>query len=168
MGFKFGLKYVRKLTGAEVVVRVTQLFSILPAVCIFIISGYPGVVAKNGFFTVLFDWGVSVLPRWFVWLCSFVYRLTSKELLLDFAILVPMLAYGLFMGPLLRGKERTAVITRIVLAVLILSDLVIRVLPLPMNSVYGTAPSVFGFIVRLALLALTVLDLVFRKNTSET
>ena len=161
---RFGINSYKRITGAELYVRAFQIFSILPAIHIFMIAGYPGIITRKGFFPVLFDIGASGLPRAELWLLSLVYRAFSSEIVMEFVMLAAALVFGLVMAKLLRGKEKRAYITRIVLAALMLADLVLRLLPLGFNTAFGTAANIVGFVIRLICLALVVLDIVFYRK----
>lgn len=164
---KFGLYERGKFSGADIAVRVMQICAILPAIFTFIVPGYLSLLTRRNFFSTLFDLGISALPRAFTSALSYFYRLTSSEVALHFAILVCALAFGLIMNGLLRGKPRKGFITRVIFAVLILADLVIRLLPFHFNRVLGLPINIIGFVVRLACLALVVMDIVAAKRNEK-
>lgn len=161
---KFGFNSYKKLTGAEVFVRAAQLLSLLPVVYIFLISGYPALITRQSFASFLFDFGVSTMPRVFVLGLSAFFKLTKSEIALNFALLIPMLAFGLVMGKLLRGKRKKVFTTRIVLAVWLFADLVIRVLPFRFNAAFGLVPAILGAAVRVCYLVFVCLDIYFGRK----
>ena len=162
---KFGVNLRKVKTGAEIAVTIFQVMSLLPALYIYIISGYPYLMTQNGVHLVLFDAAISALPRWEVMLLSVLYRATSSETVTQFALLAFALAVGLLAANVLKGKPRTAVVSRIVFAALILGDLVFRLLPLHCNQALSPVMNMIGFVIRLGCLALVVLDLIaYRKE----
>ncbi len=165
---KFGINPIRKLTGAELSVRIMQIAAILPAIHVFMIAGYPSLITRRSFFSFLFDVGICTLPRLEVLGLAAFYKLTSSEIAFNFAVLVFALAFGLAAKPLLRGNEKRAVVSRCVFAVLILADLIVRFIPLQINTVFGVAPAIIGFVIRLACLVLIILDLMAWKRREPT
>ena len=154
---KFGIAIRRQLTGGELAVRIYQIASLLPCLYVLSASGYRGIFARYGVFSVLFDLGVSALPRWEALALSALYRLTSGELYFYFTMLALALVWGLVSRPAL--GERTGVTIRRIWAGLIAADLVFRLIPLRCNLVLGLPMAAAGFAVRLACLALILLDL---------
>jgi len=159
---KFGVGIRKKLTGADLAVRVVQIASLLPVLYCLAASGYRGLFAQRGVFAVLFDLGMSVLPRWEALGLSALYRLTSSEMVFTFTMLGLALAWGLLSRPLL--GERRGVAGRKLLAGLIAADLVLRLLPLRYNLAFGSAMAVVGFAARLICLVLVVLDLLAHRR----
>ncbi len=162
---KFGIGIRKALSGAGLYVMIFQIASLLPAVYIVIASGYMGIFAKTGVFSVLFDLGASAIPRWEALCVSLLYRLTSSEVAVHFALLGGALAFGFAAAALLRGEYRTARVSRIVFAALICADLILRLLPFHFNIAFGWPAAAVGVAVRLFCLALLLLDLrADRKN----
>lgn len=162
---KFGIGIRKALSGAGLYVMILQAASLLPALYIVVASGYMGLFAKNSVLSVLFDLGASAIPRWEALCVSLLYRLTSSEVAVHFALLGGALVFGFVSGALLNGKYRTARGARIVFAALICADLVLRLLPLHFNIAFGWPAAAVGFAVRLCCLALLLLDLrADRKN----
>ncbi|MBQ2191156.1 MAG: hypothetical protein II409_01960, partial [Clostridia bacterium] len=98
---------------------------------------------------------------------SALYRLALSEVALCFTALGFALVFGLVAKPLLRGDHKRAVVSRIVFAVLIFADLIVRLLPLKMNAVFGVVPEVIGFMIRLGCLVMVVMDLVADKREQK-
>ena len=161
---RFGLGERGKLSGADVAVRVIQILAILPALFTFIAPGYYSMMTRKGFFSTLFQLGMCSLPRWFTTALSFVYRLSASEVAMHFALLATALAFGLIMNGLLRGKPKKAFAVRVIFAVLIIADIIVRLLPLHINRVYSVPVTIFGFVMRLGCLALIILDLVAARR----
>ncbi len=153
----FGLSSKRGLTGAGLSLRLWQAFPLLPALYIFVAAGYPAVVQRRGLFSFLADLGFSLLPRWESLGLSALYRLSRSELAVYFAMVGFALLLGLAGDRLLRGK--TARAARVVFAVLLGADLIVRLLPLSFNRAFGIPGAVLGFAGNLACLALVLLDL---------
>ncbi|MBR4636137.1 MAG: hypothetical protein IKO51_07220 [Clostridia bacterium] len=164
---KFGINPIRKLTGAELSVRILQIAAILPAVYMFMVSGYHSLVTRQNLFSVLFNVGICTLPKLETLGLSALYRLALSEVALCFTALGFALVFGLVAKPLLRGDHKRAVISRIVFAVLVFADLIIRLLPLKMNTVFGIVPEVIGFMIRLGCLVMIILDLVADKREQK-
>ena len=165
---RFGIDLRDRLTGSELYVRIFQLTA-LPAVLYVIVACvYPAVYSSTNVFSVLFDLGMSAMPRWEAFAASRLYRITHSEALVCAALLIVALVFGLAAGRLLKGRHGKARAVRVVLAVLIAADLVIRVLPLPFRFSFGIPAAVFGFAVRLGCLALVLGDLLAdRRNAGE-
>jgi hypothetical protein len=162
---KFGVGLRRKLTGAELSVRVMQAASLLPCLYVLSASGYRGIFAQPGVFSSLFDLGVSLLPRWEALGLSTLYRLTSSELAFYFVMLALALIWGLVSRPLL--GERHGVAGRKLYAALIAADLLVRLIPLPFNLTFGRPMAAVGFAVRLVCLVLVVLDLLAHRRAQK-
>ena len=155
---RFGLYRSHSFTGSEVYVLVQQTAALLIAPFMLLASGYAGLFASRGLFALLFDAGLSVLPRAETLALSLAYRRTESELVVFFSAMILALAWGLVSGKLLRG-ERTGVAARVVLAVLLCADLLLRLLPFSFNAAFGVPAAVLGFAVRTACLVLVLLDL---------
>lgn len=155
---KFGLYRRHAFTGSEIYVLVQQAAALLIAPFMLLSSGYVGLFTSRGLFSLLFDAGLSVLPRAETLALSLAYRRTESELVVFFSVLILALALGLVSGKLLRG-ERTGVAARVVLAVLLCADLLLRLLPFSFNDAFGVPSAVLGFAVRLVCLVLVLLDL---------
>ena len=155
---KFGLYYRHAYTGSDLYVLVQQIAALLIAPFMLFSSGYTGLFTSRGLLALLFDAGFSVLPRAEALALSLTYRRTESELIVFFSVLVFALALGLVYGRLLHG-EKSGVVTRVVLAVLLSADLLLRLLPFSFNGAFGISAAVLGFAVRLACLVLVLLDL---------
>ena len=163
---RFGYGDRKALTGTGLYVRIFQIMSLLPPIYIFIVSGYPAVGAKKGIFSVLFDIGVSALPRAETAAVSYLYRLTSSEILVHFAFLIVAFVFGIAAGKLLTGSEKTGRTARIVFAVLICLDILVRFVPGRFNKAFGIPAAAAGLVIRLVCLVLVLLDLRAGKKES--
>ncbi len=155
---KFGVGPGNALRGADLAVRVQQVAALLPAAVIFLASAYRPILLKGGLFPFLFGLGASALPRWELLGLSLLYRLSGSEVAVALALPLLALALGLAAGPLLRSRKRS-VPARWVLAGLIVLDLLSRLLPFRFNLSFGWPLAILGFLLRLASLALILLDL---------
>ncbi len=162
---KFGLGFRKKLTGAELAVRIIQIAALLASLFTAILPGYLGLMKGGNLFSALFELGISACPRVGALAVSWAYRLTSSEVVLHFALLAFALGFGLAMGALLNGGPKTALISRAVFAVLLAADIIVRFLPLKMNSAFPPVYNAIGAAVTVGCLALTVLDIVFARRT---
>ncbi|MCR5173539.1 MAG: hypothetical protein K6C09_02750 [Oscillospiraceae bacterium] len=165
---RFGINVRNRLTGADLYVRIFQLTGLAPVLYVLVACVHPAVFTSENVFSVLFRLGMSALPRWEALGLSRLYRMSHSEVLVCAAVLVFALIFGLAAGRLLRGGRGKARAVRVVLAVLIALDLVVRVLPLPFRFSFGIPAAVFGFVIRLGCLALVLGDLTAdRRNTGE-
>ncbi len=161
---KFGIGFRKEKTGSEIYVRVFQIVSMLPALYFLVSACYQYIMTKKGMMHFLFNLGAASLPRWEALLLSFVYRLTSSEIVVFYLLMTAALAFGILAGRLLKADHKTARTTRIVLAVMIGCDLILRVLPFGFNLAFGWLFTVLGFIIRAACLALIIIDLAADKK----
>ena len=160
---KLGFDDRRHVTGAGLHIRILQIAALLPVPYFLLVPSYPAMTTRSTVFSLLFDLGFSALPRWEVWGLSWLYRVTTSEMVVFFTMLLAALALGLAAKTLL-GRSPRAV--RLVLAALVAVDLVLRLLPLGINTAFGLPCAVCGFAVRLAGLALLLLDLRAAKRTT--
>lgn len=165
---KFGVNLRREKTGAELSVVIFQIISLLPALYIFVLSGYSYLMTKPSFLKTLFDLGLSALPRAEGMALSLLYRRSSSEMVAFFALTGFALTFGLLTGRLLKGDARSARASRVVYAALIAVDLIVRLLPLRNNLAFGWPIAILAFLIRLGCLALILLDLrADRKQNAE-
>ncbi len=158
MKVKFGTNVKKEPSGTDLYVRIFQLSSLLSMIYIFIASGYTMLVEKN-VFSVLFDVGISALPRGEALLLSILYRKSKSEVAVYFAALVFALIFGVISSRLLRASKKASVLTRYVFIVFIAADLIIRFLPLHFNTVFPLYAAITGFAIRTVCLILIILDL---------
>ena len=163
----FGTDVRKALSGADLYVRVFQILSLLPVLYMFVAAGYPAVMTSRSLFSVLFDAGMSALPRAESLLLAMLYRYTSSEIYVYFALLAAALLLGILGNRCFRDNHKTGHQTRLVFAVLIAADLLIRLLPFSWNAAFGLPASVFGFAVRIACLILIILDLRAERKPTE-
>ena len=164
---KFGIDLRRALTGADVYVRIFQVSAVLPSVFIAAAAAYPPLLLTRNFFSVLFDLGMSMLPRALTLALSTIYRTTGSEIYVYFIPLVIALALGVFADRVLRGSPRKAVLVHKVFIALIAVDLVLRLVPVRYNLVFGWPAAIVGFLVRAGCFAFLVLDLRADRKTNE-
>ena len=156
---KFGINIRKKITGAELSIRVFQILSVLPVLYIAVVSAYMTLLTEKGVLQALCEYGMAALPRAEAFLLSLLFRKTGHEVLVVFALLAAALIMGFGGGAVLRAKHDTARAARWVYAALIAADIVLRLLPLHMNRVFGIPAAAVGVAVRLACLVLILLDL---------
>lgn len=156
---KFGVNLRREKTGAEVSVVIFQIMSLLPALYIFVLSGYYLLMTKPSVLKTLFDLGLSALPRAEGMVLSLLYRRASSEMVAFFTLMGFALAFGLLAERMLKGDYRRAKTSRVVFAALIAVDLIVRLLPLRCNLAFGWPIAIIAFAIRLGCLALILLDL---------
>ena len=102
---RFGFDERARITGAGLYSRILTLTALLPAVYIFIVSGYPSVIMRGGVLPFLCDVGAASLPRAELLFLSWLYRLTSSEIVFDFVMLALALAFGVVSRRLLLGRR---------------------------------------------------------------
>ena len=156
---EFGIDIRRKLTGADLYVRILQICSLLPLPYIFLARSHPPILSTRNLFSVLFDTGVCTLPRVEAFALSWLYRQTLSEVAVYFVILAIALALGIIAGRILRGDPEASIRFHKVIAVLIALDLVIRVIPIKANIAFGIPFAAIGLAVRAICLYLVIRDL---------
>ena len=156
---EFGIDIRRKLTGADLYVRILQICSLLPLPYIFLARPHPLVLGSRNLLSVLFDTGICALPRIEAYALSFLYRQTLSEVAVYFVILAIALALGFVADRLLRGDPEASVRFHKVVSVLIALDLVIRVIPIKANLAFGLPYAAIGLAVRAICLYLVIRDL---------
>lgn len=156
---EFGIDIRRKLTGADLYVRIFQICSLLPLPYIFIASAHPPVLSTRNLFSVLFDTGMSTIPRAEAYMLSYLYRQTSSEVAVYFVMLVAALALGVIAGRVLRGNPDASIRFHKIVAALISADLVIRIIPIKANITFGILFAAIGIAVRAVCLYLVLRDL---------
>lgn len=156
---EFGIDIRRKLTGADLYVRILQICSLLPLPYIFLAKSHPPILSTRNLFSVLFDTGVCTLPRVEAFALSWLYRQTLSEVAVYFVILAITLALGIIAGRILRGDPEASIRFHKVIAVLIALDLVIRVIPIKANIAFGIPFAAIGLAVRAICLYLVICDL---------
>ena len=165
---EFGIDIRRKLTGADLYVRIFQICSLLPLPYIFLARPHPPILSTRNLLSVLFDAGISALPRTEAYALSYLYRQTSSEVAVYFVILGIALALGIIAGRLLRGDPDASARFHKAAAAFIALDLVIRVMPIRANIAFGLPYAIIGFAVRAGCLYLVIRDLkVSSKTKSE-
>ena len=158
-GVEFGIDIRRKLTGADLYVRVFQICSLLPLPYIFVATAHPAIFSTRNLFSVLFDAGIASLPRMEALALSGIYRLTSSEVAVYFIVLAIALSLGFISSRVLRGDPEASVRFHKAAEVFIALDLAIRIIPVKANIAFGIPAAVIGFAVRAACLYLVIRDL---------
>ena len=155
----FGIDVRKKLNGSDLYVKTFQLASILPVIYFFVASGYMAIYSKSSIFSVLFDLGVSVLPRAETLALSHIYRSTDNEIIVVFIMMVIGLIFGLVSDKIFRENENRGIAARRLFIALIAIDLVIRLIPFKFNLAFGLPMAVIGFVVRAGFIVLLMMDL---------
>lgn len=164
---RYGKFLTKRLTCADIYIKVFQTLSALSALYLIIAPGSMSILTKRGVFSYLFDLGMESLPKWMELGLSYVYVLSKSEVAVCFIVLGFALAFGLAAAALFHAKMPTAKISRIVIACFLAADLVVRLLPLDLNRAFGPAASIPAFIIRLACLALVVFDVVYESRREK-
>ena len=160
---KFGIDIRGKLTGADLAVRIVQIAAALPMLYFVILSGWLALLTQDTPLTYLFSLGVCAVPRAVALGLSALYRQTGGEALFSMLLVAAALFYGVVMNRLLHSERGRT--TRVVLAVLIAIDLVLRLLPLGFTRAFGLPCEILAFALRSASLILVLLDLRAGKKT---
>ena len=156
---EFGINKRRKLTGADLYVRIFQICSLLPLPYIFVATAHPAILGTRNPLSILFDLGMSMIPRAEAFGMSYIYRITYSETAVYFVLPVLALVLGVIADRMLRGDLKASVNFHKTLAVLICLDLVIRIVPVRANLAFGIPAAIAGFAVRAACLYLVICDL---------
>ena len=154
---KFGIDIRGKLTGADLAVRIVQIAAGLPMLYLMILSGMPALLTQKSPVTVLFSLGVCAVPRAVALGLSALYRQTGGEALFSMLLVAAALVFGVVMNRLLHSERGRT--TRVVLAVLIAIDLILRMLPLGFTKAFGLPCEILAFALRAVSLILVLLDL---------
>ena len=154
---KFGIDIRGKLTGADLAVRITQIMAALPMLYLVILSGMLSLLTRETPVTVLFSLGVCAIPRAVALGLSALYRHTGGEVLFSMLLVAAALVYGVVMNRLLHSERGR--VTRVVLAVLIALDLIVRLIPLGFTQAFGLPCEIAAFVLRAVSLVLVILDL---------
>ena len=156
---RFGIDIRRGLSGADLYVGIFQVSAVLPAVYIAAAAAYPRLLFRQSFFSVLFDLGMSLLPRALTLTLSSVYRATGSEVIIYYIPLILALVLGLAANRVLHGAPGRAILAHKACIALIALDLVLRLVPMQYNLAFGWSAAVAGFLVRAGCIALLFLDL---------
>ena len=156
---EFGIDIRRKLTGADLYVRIFQICSLLPLPYMFLATAHPAILGTRNLFSVLFDTGISSLPRLEAYVLSCLYRLTLSEVAVYFFVLAIALALGFISSRVLRGNPEASIRFHKAAEVFITLDLAIRIIPVKANIAFGIPTAAFGIVIRAACLYLVIRDL---------
>ena len=154
---KFGIDIRGKLTGADLAVRIVQIAAALPMLYFVILSGWLALLTQDTPLTYLFSLGVCAIPRAVALGLSALYRHTGGEVLFSMLLVAAALAFGVVMNRLLHSERGRT--TRVVLAVLIGIDLILRLLPFGFAKAFGLPCEILAFAFRAVSLILVLLDL---------
>ena len=168
MKVTWGIGDWKTITGANLAVAVYQVASLLPLTYILGVLGYPAIITATNPLSFLFDVGLMAVPRIEALGLSLLYTLTDNEVLVYFALLIPALAVGLVFAKLLVQSSPACVVLRKAMAVFVVCDLVLRLLPFGFNVAFGLPASVIGWLAQAACLAFVILDLRAINNVSRT
>ena len=156
---EFGIDIRNKLTGADLYVRIFQISALLPLPYIFVATAHHAIFSTRDPLAVLFDIGICSLPRAEAYALSYIYRLTSSEIVVYFIMPLIALALGVTAERNLRGNSERSVRLHKALAACICLDLAIRIVPVRANYAFGIVPAIIGFAIRAFCLYLIVRDL---------
>ena len=159
MKIRWGIHKGRELSGAGLYVLILQISSLLPLLYILVASGYTRILEEKNALSYLFETGIMALPRIETLVLSFIYRLTTKEVIVYFAFPAIALVLGIVAGKLFRKPYETAKRARFVFAVLIAADLVLRALPVGNYGSFSLPAAVIGTVIRAVCLVLLLLDI---------
>lgn len=164
---KFGIDIRKQLTGADLYVRIFQICALLPLPYLYIAMIDHDIGSSRNLLSVLFDIGMSSIPRGEAFAMSFLYRTTLSEEKVYFIILVIAIVLGFAADRVLRGNPALSVRMHKLFAVLVACDLVIRIIPVKANIAFGLPAAIAGFVIRAVCLWLIVLDLKVHKAETE-
>ena len=156
---KFGIDIRKQLTGADIYVRIFQICALLPLPYLYIAMIDRGIGSSRNLLSVLFDIGMSSIPRIETLALSYMYRITLSEEKVFFFILIIAIALGFAADRVLRGNPALSVRMHKLFIALIACDLIIRLIPVKANLAFGLSGAVIGFILRAGCLYLLILDL---------
>ncbi len=149
----------KKLTLTEIYIMIVQISGILPCLYILYAAGSYSLIMRKGILAVLFDLGITALPRLCVLALSWLYRLSLNEVLVYFVLIASVLAFGLTASHFYEDSDVSAGRLRRFCACAIVIDLIIRLLPLSFNRPFALPYQIIGFAIRLACLFMLVTDI---------
>ena len=145
-----------KHTGRELYLYAFQIVSLLPLIYMILFTDMFSIITAKNVFGFLFDLGLVCLPKIELWILSFIYHRTLNEVYPYF--IMPFIA--LFLGLKIRRRfsEKDGNKVNLILVILISADLVLRLLPMAVNSAFPVYMQIIGFVFRLTLLILILKD----------
>ena len=146
----------KKYSGRELYLYAFQIISLLPLLYMLIFTGMFSIITNKNIFGFIFDLGLVCLPKIELWFLSFVYHGTLNEIYVIFLLPLIALIIGMKLNRKFTEKDSNRINT--VLIVLLLFDLIIRFLPLAMNTAFPIYLQIIGFAVRLCLLVMIIKD----------
>lgn len=162
---RFGIDIRRQLTGADIYVRIFQICTLFPLPYIYISMIHPAIYGTRNLLSVLFDTGMSSIPRAEAYALSFLYRTTLSEEAVYFIMLAVAIALGFAADRVLRGNRDLSVRMHKAFEVLICLDLAIRIVPVRANYAFGIPAAIAGFAVRAFCLYLLIRDMKAYEKT---
>lgn len=156
---RFSCSERRTLSGATLALRVLEFSALLPPLYVLSAVGYPALFRSGGLLAFLCRLGCALLPRLWLYGLSWLYKLTASEILFCFAVLIPALLLSLGADALLRRRLPDARYARIAFAALLAAELILHLLPIRINRIFGTAAEIGAIVVLAVCLALTLADL---------
>lgn len=166
-GVEFGIDIRRKLTGADLYVRIFQICTLLPLPYVFVATAHPAILSTRNLLSMLFDTGMSSLPRLEAYALSFLYRMTSSEVAVYFVVLAIALTLGFISSRVLRGNPEASIRFHKAAEVFITLDLAIRIIPVKANIAFGIPAAVIGLAVRAVCLYMVIRDLKAADKNKE-
>lgn len=156
---RFGIDVRRQLTGADLYVRIFQICTLLPLPYIYISMIHPAIYSTRNLLSVLFDIGMSSLPRVEAYGLSFFYRMSLSEEAVYLIMLVIAITLGFAADRVLRGNPDLSIHMHKAFEVLICLDLAIRIVPVRANYAFGIPAAIVGFVIRAFCLYLLIRDM---------
>ena len=133
-------------------VHIEQGILLIPLLYILTVSGSNYQVMEYNFITFTFDLGISLMSRVILLMTSLLYRLSRNEVIVYFFLAVLSLLTGILATKtILHKRKQKKNYYRIILCFL-LSDLVLRILPLRFNKIIDPRIEIFSFIFRTGVL----------------
>ena len=158
---------IKKTSPLVIYASLVQIASLLPMIYLLVGAGASVIYTHRNLFSVLFELGAACLSRAEVYLASLFYRSSGNELFLLFGLLIIALIFGLVIKKLSTGSEKARKITGVVFAVWCVIDIVIRFLPLRVNTAQTMPFRIVGIVFRLVCLALCAMSLGWFNGKSE-
>ena len=154
----------KKYTGRELYLYIFQTVSLLPLLYMLLFTGMFSIITNHNLFGFLFDLGLVCLPKIEFWILSRLYHETLNEILVFF--LMPCIA--LILGRMINRKfsEKDGNSLNTILVFLLLIDLILRLLPLAINTSFPVCLQIIGFAVRSWLLTMILKDQIKDGNLS--
>ena len=164
---RYGKYLTKKLSCSDIYLVILRVLAMLASLYLIIAPGKMSVLTSRGVLSYLFDLGMESMPKALEYGLAQLYVFSRSEIAVCLVMLAFVLAFALAAGSLLHGRRPTAKWTRIVLALLVFADLIVRLLPLHINKAFGPAASIPAFVIRLVCLALILVDLIYESRRKK-